>query len=83
MLPHIKETFGISAVAIGALMTAREFAMGISSLPGGILSDRLRRYRGAIMAACMTMFGLGWLLVGVGATDVEVTDPLAEDDERN
>ena len=64
MLPHIKETFGISAVAIGALMTAREFAMGISSLPGGILSDRLRRYRGAIMAACMTLFGLGWLLVG-------------------
>jgi len=64
MLPAIKETFGISAVAIGALMTAREFAMGLSSLPGGVLSDRLWRYRGIIMAACMAVFGLSWLMIG-------------------
>jgi FSR family fosmidomycin resistance protein-like MFS transporter len=64
MLPAIKESFGISAVAIGALMTAREIAMGISSLPGGVLSDRLRRFRGIIMAACMAVFGLSWLLIG-------------------
>jgi len=65
MLPAIKETFGISAIQIGALMTAKEIAMGISSLPGGVLSDRLRRYRGIIMAACMALFGLSWLLIGV------------------
>jgi sugar phosphate permease len=53
MLPAIKEIFGINPVQIGALMTAREIAMGVSSLPGGVLSDRLRRYRGIIMAACM------------------------------
>jgi MFS family permease len=64
MLPAIKETFGVSAVAIGALMTAREIASGLSSLPGGVISDRLRRYRGMIMAACMALFGLGWLLIG-------------------
>jgi MFS family permease len=64
MLPAVKETFGISAVAIGALMTARELAMGVSSLPGGILSDRLQRHRAVIMAACMALFGLGWLLIG-------------------
>jgi MFS family permease len=65
MLPAIKEIFGISAIQIGALMTAKEIAMGISSLPGGVLSDRLRRYRGIIMAACMALFGLSWLLVGI------------------
>jgi len=65
MLPVIKETFGISAIQIGALMTAKEIAMGISSLPGGVLSDRLRRYRGLIMAACMALFGLSWLLIGI------------------
>jgi FSR family fosmidomycin resistance protein-like MFS transporter len=64
MLPAIKETFGISPIQIGALMTAREIAMGVSSLPGGVLSDRLRRYRGIIMAACMALFGLSWLLIG-------------------
>lgn len=63
MLPAIKETFGINAIQIGALMTAREIAMGASSLPGGVLSDRLRRHRGIIMAACMALFGLSWLLI--------------------
>jgi MFS family permease len=64
MLPAIKETFGISPIEIGALMAAREIAMGVSSLPGGVLSDRLGRYRGIIMAACMALFGLSWLLIG-------------------
>jgi FSR family fosmidomycin resistance protein-like MFS transporter len=67
MLPALRETFGISAIQIGALMTAKEIAMGVSSLPGGVLSDRLRRYRGIIMAACMALFGLSWLLVGVAS----------------
>ena len=67
MLPAIKETFGISAIQIGALMTAREIAMGLSSLPGGVLADRLRRYREIIMAGCMALFGLSWLLVGVAS----------------
>jgi MFS family permease len=65
MLLVIKETFGISAIQIGALMTAKEIAMGVSSLPGGVLSDRLRHYRGIIMAACMALFGLSWLLIGI------------------
>lgn len=64
MLPAIKEAFGINAVEIGLLMTAREIAMGVSSLPGGVLSDRLRRHRGNIMAACMALFGLSWLMIG-------------------
>jgi MFS family permease len=67
MLPAIKETFGISPIQIGALMTAKEFAMGVSSLPGGVISDRLRRYRGIIMAACMALFGLSWLLIGTAS----------------
>ena len=64
MLPAIKEAFGINAVAIGALMSAREISMGLFSLPGGVLADRLRRYRGIIMAVCMGLFGLSWLLIG-------------------
>ncbi len=67
MLPAVKEAFGISAIQIGALMTAKEIAMGVSSLPGGVLSDRLRRHRSIIMAACMALFGLSWLLIGVAS----------------
>jgi len=64
MLPAIKAAFGINPIQIGALMSAKEIAMGVSSLPGGVLSDRLRRFREIIMAACMALFGLSWLLIG-------------------
>ena len=63
MLPAIKEAFGISPVEIGVLMTAREIAMGVSSLPGGVLSNRLQRHRGNIMAAC---FWFIWAFSGFG-----------------
>ena len=46
MLPAIREAFGISPIQVGALMTAGEIAKGISSLPGGVISDRLRRFQG-------------------------------------
>jgi MFS family permease len=65
MLPAIKQTFGINPIQIGAIITVKELAAGMASLPGGILSDYLRRYRVTIMAACMVVFGLGWLIVGI------------------
>jgi MFS family permease len=65
MLPAIKQTFGINPIQIGAIITVKELAAGLASLPGGILSDYLRRYRIIIMAACMAIFGLGWLVVGI------------------
>ena len=33
------------------------------ALPGGILTDALRRYWGWVMAVCMALFGVGWLLM--------------------
>ena len=65
MIPAIKQTFGISPVKVGAIVTAKELAAGLASLPGGIMSDYLRRYRSLIMAACMATFGLGWLIIGI------------------
>jgi FSR family fosmidomycin resistance protein-like MFS transporter len=65
MLPAIKDSFGLNPIQIGALMTAREIAMGVSSLPGGVISDRLRRYRGIIMAFCIALFGVSWLSIGL------------------
>ena len=59
MLPSVKTTFGINPIQVGAIITARELAAGLSALPGGILSDYLRRHRGLQMAACMVIFGLG------------------------
>jgi len=64
MLPAIKAALGIGPVEVGAIMTARETASGFVSLPGGVICDRLRRWWGLVLAACMVGFGLGWLVVG-------------------
>jgi MFS family permease len=65
MLPTIKEAFGINAVQIGLLITVKTIAGGLTSLPGGIISDYFRRHRGRLMMVCMFVFALGWLLIGV------------------
>ncbi len=64
-LPTIRAALGISPVGIGAIMTVREMAGGLASLPAGVLCDRLRRHWGAVLAACMIGFGAGWLMVGL------------------
>jgi len=63
MLPAVKTSFQITPIQVGAIMTAHNLAAGLSSLPGGILSDYLRRHRALLMAVCMLVFGLGWLLI--------------------
>ncbi len=65
MLPSIKESLRINAVEVGALITAQEMSAGIAALPAGVLSDRLRRYWGAVMAITMIGFGIGWLVMGL------------------
>lgn len=65
MLPAVKNTFDINPIQIGAIFTAKELAAGLVSLPAGILSDYLRQYRMLMMAVCMILFGLGWLIIGV------------------
>ncbi|MBL7202043.1 MAG: MFS transporter [Anaerolineae bacterium] len=64
-LPTVKDALGIGPVGVGAIMTARELASGFAALPGGVICDRLQRYWGLILAACMAGFGLGWLVVSL------------------
>ena len=68
MLPAVRDALSIGPVEVGAIMTAREMASGLASLPGGVLCDRLRRYWGLVLAACMAAFGVGWVLVSVSST---------------
>lgn len=65
MLPEVKNTFGINPVQIGALFTVRELTSGLFALPGGIISDYLRKYRMLMIAICMLIFGVGWFLISM------------------
>ena len=64
ILPEIRDLLlGGSIIAATSIQTTREIASGVVALPGGVLTDTLRRYWGWVMAICMALFGVGWLLM--------------------
>lgn len=63
LIPNIQETFSISPLQVGALITAKELVAGLVSLPGGILSDYLTRFRAHILSLCFVVFAAGWLMI--------------------
>ena len=65
MLPDVVATFGLSGVQVGAIATTREVVSGITALPGGVVTDMVRRHWGLVLAGCMALFGLGWLVMGI------------------
>ena len=65
MLPEVRDAFGLTAAGAAAIPAVRELVSGLVALPGGILTDVLRRYWGWVLAACMAAFGFGWLIIGI------------------
>jgi MFS family permease len=65
MLPAVVATFGLSGIQVGAISTTREVVSGTIALPGGVVTDMLRRHWGIVMAVCMALFGVGWLVMGL------------------
>ena len=64
VLPEVRDLLlGGSVIAVTSIQTTREIMSGVVSLPGGVLTDTLRRYWGWVMAVCMALFGVGWLLM--------------------
>ena len=64
MLPEIRDTFGISTGQVSYMAATRELASGIVAMPGGVFTDMVRRHWGLILACCMAIFGLGWVVMG-------------------
>ena len=65
MLPEVVATFGLSGLQVGAIATTREVVSGIISLPGGVVTDIVRRQWALVLASCMGLFGFGWLIMGI------------------
>ena len=65
VLPEIQAAFGLSAVGVGGLLSAREVAAGIVALPGGVAVDIIRRYWGLLLAGMLGACALGSLVIGV------------------
>ena len=65
MLPEVQAAFGLGGVGVGGITAMRELVSGVVTLPGGIIADALRRYWGMVLAVCMALFGVGWLIIGI------------------
>ena len=71
VLPEVRDLLlGGSVIAVTSIQTTREVMSGVVSLPGGVLTDALRRYWGWVMAVCMAFFGVGWLLMAAAGWQV-------------
>ena len=64
LLPEIKATFGLSVIGVGIIAAVERTSDSIISAPAGIFSDMHRSKWGLILALCVLLFGLGWLVVG-------------------
>lgn len=71
VLPEVRDLLlAGNTVAAASIQTTREIASGVVALPGGVLTDALRRYWGWVMAVCMALFGVGWLLMAAAGWQV-------------
>lgn len=64
MLPEVQAAFGLGGVGVGGITATREVVSGIVTLPGGVIADALRKHWGLVLAICMALFGVGWLIIG-------------------
>ena len=65
MLPEVVATFGLNGLQVGAISATREVVSGVIALPGGVVTDMVRRHWGLVLAGCMGLFGVGWLIMGI------------------
>ena len=65
MLPEVVATFGLNGLQVGAISATREVISGVIALPGGVVTDMVRRHWGLVLAGCMGLFGVGWLVMGI------------------
>jgi len=65
ILPHIRTAMGLSDPAMGAIVSVRAVASGMTTVPAGILTDMFRRRVALMLAASMFFLTLGYLFVGI------------------
>ncbi len=65
ILPEVQAAFHLSGVGVGAILTARELASGLVTLPGGVIADLLKKHWGTLLAGCVGVFSLAALLMGL------------------
>ncbi len=65
ILPFVQSTMGFSNIQYGLLGTVQGVSSGLVNIPGGIITDRFKRYWGYILTLCMLLVAVSYALLGV------------------
>ena len=68
LLPLIKTDLGLSAVQVGSLMTAKQGASGLLTLPSGFAADAFNKHKATILGSALVMGGLAYVVASVAPT---------------
>ena len=67
-LPMIKADLGLSAVQVGGLMTAKQGASGLLTLPSGFAADAFNKHKATILGSALMIGGLAYVVASVAPT---------------
>ena len=67
-LPMIKADLGLSAVQVGGLMTAKQGASGLLTLPSGFAADAFNKHKATILGSALVMGGLAYVVASGAPT---------------
>jgi FSR family fosmidomycin resistance protein-like MFS transporter len=68
ILPLLKADLGLSDIQVGGLMTAKQGASGILTLPSGFAADALAKHRAVLLGSALAMGGFAYLLASIAPT---------------
>ena len=65
--PHLKNSLGLTEIALGGIFTAQSITSGIANIPSGFLSDFYRKKIAWILFTSMVIVGAGYLILGLSS----------------
>lgn len=70
LIPMIRSELGLSDVQVGGLVTVKQAASGLLTLPSGFIADAFSRFRSLILGLALLCGGLAYLIASVAPTYV-------------
>ena len=67
-LPLIRADLGLSDIQVGGLMSAKQGASGLLTLPSGFAADAFHKHKPVLLGAALAMGGFAYLLGSVAPT---------------
>jgi FSR family fosmidomycin resistance protein-like MFS transporter len=72
LIPMIRSELGLSDVQVGGLVTVKQAASGLLTLPSGFIADAFSRFRPLILGAALLSGGIAYLIASVAPTYIVV-----------